>query len=430
MRALFAKAGYATQSDANYYAMRLLHERPQIAKALVRRFPVVMVDEAQDSSDIQMQIIEILVRNGLREVFMVGDPDQAIYEWRAAKPELFRQKCSEWSPNLDPLRENWRSSQVICDFASLVSSMPCSQMAMRADVKDMKRRPLIRPYEVDALPSEIESFLAECHSNGIELQSSKVAIVARSGEIVRVIRTGHAAPKPPLGEYLSPWPDRPREARDIALCAFLFRHKHYGRAMRRMMRVACSLETKVGLVTSELADDFVERHGFGATRAAVFGLLNSLPEASGMLSRWCLAAHPEFERFCRCFLKIEAPCELKVKTGREHQEYYNSLDFLDEFSDELDDANTTDYHVGTVHSVKGWTVDALLLVLKKQEPKTPYYPKLVKERMANRACEMQEAIRILYVAFTRPKKLLTIAVPTSELEKWREVLPGYVPTEQ
>ena len=48
------KAGFATQADANYFALQILRKFPDIARSLARRFPVVMIDEAQDTSRIQM----------------------------------------------------------------------------------------------------------------------------------------------------------------------------------------------------------------------------------------------------------------------------------------------------------------------------------------------------------------------------------------
>ena len=44
------KGGFATQSDANYFAMKILEDFPQIAKAIALRYPYLIVDEAQDTS--------------------------------------------------------------------------------------------------------------------------------------------------------------------------------------------------------------------------------------------------------------------------------------------------------------------------------------------------------------------------------------------
>jgi DNA helicase-2/ATP-dependent DNA helicase PcrA len=57
----FRARGYATQADANYWAMKILKTYPKVAKALGRRFPEVIIDEAQDTSDIQMRIVDLLV---------------------------------------------------------------------------------------------------------------------------------------------------------------------------------------------------------------------------------------------------------------------------------------------------------------------------------------------------------------------------------
>ena len=106
--------GYATQLDANYFAMRILEKYNAIAKALVYRFPVLMLDEAQDTSEVQMKIIDLLIEEGLNEVMFIGDSDQAIYEWRTAKPQLFVEKTEHYHTIL--LNESLRSSQKICDF--------------------------------------------------------------------------------------------------------------------------------------------------------------------------------------------------------------------------------------------------------------------------------------------------------------------------
>ena len=76
----------------------------------------IMVDEAQDFNGTNWRIIDILskVYNNL---FIVGDPDQAIYEWRGANPNLF----INFKPDTDfILDENYRSTPNILDVANSV----------------------------------------------------------------------------------------------------------------------------------------------------------------------------------------------------------------------------------------------------------------------------------------------------------------------
>jgi len=424
----FKQRGYATQPDANYFAMKVLQNYPTIAKALVKRFPVLLVDEAQDSSETQMRIIELLADSGLSEVMMIGDPDQSIYEWRTARPELFQKKCSEWSPGLPALKENWRSSQVICDFAYPISSLPHRQLAMRDDVKDLDLGPKVWPYAADGIGGVVERFRRLCRTNGVDVSSGDVAIVSRASDLVSIIKKGRAAPIPPNRRRRpSAWSDTLPEAREIALSSFLFAHGAYATAIRRLMRAICSLEVESGAVNAEAIQDFVRRRGFVSTRIALYKLLRRLPKASGLLGDWCTSASSILADFCKDFLGCQEDVRLGLKRSPgAWKQYYESLDFMDEFAGELGELQTSGPQIGTVHSVKGKTVEALLLVLKTKGGSSPFYSKLLSERVANRAGDMHEELRILYVAMTRPRRLLVIAVPRSEIGKWQGVLPQYV----
>lgn len=78
----------------------------------------IMVDEAQDCNQDNWQIIEKLAA-GHKNLFVVGDPDQAIYEWRGAKPRRFVQFASDKDVVLD---ENYRSTPKILNVANSVIS--------------------------------------------------------------------------------------------------------------------------------------------------------------------------------------------------------------------------------------------------------------------------------------------------------------------
>lgn len=76
----------------------------------------IMVDEAQDFSARNWNIIEIL-SSKYNNLFIVGDPDQAIYEWRGASPELF----INFIPDKDfVLDENYRSTPNILNVANSI----------------------------------------------------------------------------------------------------------------------------------------------------------------------------------------------------------------------------------------------------------------------------------------------------------------------
>lgn len=68
-----------------YLTWKILTKNPDIAAKLSKRFEFVMVDEAQDTNDVQYAIAKILAAHG--NLFMVGDYQQSIFSWRGAKPE-------------------------------------------------------------------------------------------------------------------------------------------------------------------------------------------------------------------------------------------------------------------------------------------------------------------------------------------------------
>ena len=71
--------------DQMRYALTMLQRTPQLLSYYQERFRYLLVDEAQDTSKIQHELIKLLAGNG--NLFMVGDEDQSIYGFRAAYPE-------------------------------------------------------------------------------------------------------------------------------------------------------------------------------------------------------------------------------------------------------------------------------------------------------------------------------------------------------
>ena len=64
-------------------AVKLLEKRKDILDKYVRRFHYVMVDEYQDTNHIQYKLIKMLAKDH-KNICVVGDDDQCIYEWRGA----------------------------------------------------------------------------------------------------------------------------------------------------------------------------------------------------------------------------------------------------------------------------------------------------------------------------------------------------------
>ena len=102
--------------DLIYFTLHLFESYPEVREFWQNELQFVMVDEAQDCNSADWRIINhITAKSG--NLFVVGDPDQAIYEWRGAEPELFIQ----FLPSKDViLNENYRSTKAILRVANAV----------------------------------------------------------------------------------------------------------------------------------------------------------------------------------------------------------------------------------------------------------------------------------------------------------------------
>ena len=102
--------------DLMNFTLFILDRFPDAREYWQEQLNYIMVDEAQDCNTDDWNLIEKLGAKH-RNIFVVGDPDQCIYEWRGAKPARFVQFASDKDIVLD---ENYRSTPKILDIANCV----------------------------------------------------------------------------------------------------------------------------------------------------------------------------------------------------------------------------------------------------------------------------------------------------------------------
>ena len=88
--------------DFEHAALRLLQNedgsRTLLAQELGGYWATVMVDEYQDTNDLQDRLYRLLARPDGSNLFFVGDVKQSIYGFREAKPECFIEKMDTFAP--------------------------------------------------------------------------------------------------------------------------------------------------------------------------------------------------------------------------------------------------------------------------------------------------------------------------------------------
>ncbi|MBC7958481.1 MAG: ATP-dependent helicase, partial [Vallitaleaceae bacterium] len=111
---------------------------------LQRQYDYIQVDEAQDNSKLQNEIIKLLV-TPTNNLFMVADDDQTIYEWRGSDPEGVLKFQSHYNySQIYRMEQNFRSSQ---DIVSLSNQFIKSNLN-RYDKNLMTRNPSYQPIEI------------------------------------------------------------------------------------------------------------------------------------------------------------------------------------------------------------------------------------------------------------------------------------------
>lgn len=92
----------------------------EILEKWQNRMSYIMVDETQDNSDRQWDLVEMISAK-FKNLCVVGDPDQSIYEWRGAKPESLVNFDKRFQPcHTIKMEENYRSTPNVLDVANCI----------------------------------------------------------------------------------------------------------------------------------------------------------------------------------------------------------------------------------------------------------------------------------------------------------------------
>lgn len=102
--------------DQMVFALKILQDCADVANELRLKHKYICVDEAQDTSKIQHEIIKIIAQGN--NIFMVGDEDQSIYGFRAAYPKaLLNFRYDYVNPYILRMERNYRSTTKIVEKA-------------------------------------------------------------------------------------------------------------------------------------------------------------------------------------------------------------------------------------------------------------------------------------------------------------------------
>lgn len=109
----FWKKGFVNFDDLNILAVRIL--KNDIGSLIAKRFPVIIIDECQDLSANELEVLRTLSDKGCY-IHCIGDLNQSIYDFKNVKPEFISDYLKEFTPF--SLTLNYRSCKEIVGFSN------------------------------------------------------------------------------------------------------------------------------------------------------------------------------------------------------------------------------------------------------------------------------------------------------------------------
>jgi superfamily I DNA/RNA helicase len=381
------RKGLITSLDSAYIALCILNKHEDIGRWLVKRFPYIIIDEAQDNSEIQHAIFDKLTDLGLINIELIGDPYQSLYEWRDAKPQLFIKKYADASWTGLPLSQNRRSVQRIIDCFSILRN-PADELITTVDVIDLNIPVIIYRYTTTNPALIVSDFELKCASN----KFIKNHIVVR-GNTLKNRMLGNTSDIEPW-KYYCPY--------------LLLKIKHHFETneikggvneLRKLVLDLLNPDLDYHAMQKlqiEMADNF-------AFNGKLYSFLFKIPPTDLSLQVW---TNQSIQIIDTHFGVDATPAfEFKMRIND-----YKMVDLKKKAVNLFFNKPASNQHnipVTTIHQIKGATLDAILYFFDERRSGES----VSFEDFKQSVIFPTEKQRMIYVACSRPKQLLALAFP-------------------
>lgn len=392
----FVKAGFATFEDMNIIARKCL-SNDTICSNIAKKFPVILIDECQDLSASELSILHYLICAGVT-VHYIGDLHQAIYSFKDSCPEQFKAHIEKNNFKIMRLSENFRSTQRIVDFSRKIGGIDYPIVgSMKSECGNFDCAYLEYSDENDA----ISMFIDILNQQSIQIENAVVLV--RSQSTKRKLTNGQNQDylKHPIINAIQFWQKKEPLPRQTALSLLAFQLQKWlgfhGRSNNYYYSESiCSDSVAWRLLLRDILVDFCLEPTMTNMENSTYSSWyssNKVKIVDIVNSHLCAIGRSLVD------VNIKSPKGTAALT-----------------IDQMNVAEELHMRVETIHSVKGSTFDAVLLLSTPNgHGKTGYWQNWVNTS--------EEAGRIAYVASTRPRYLLLWGVNTlsgsqrQELEK-------------
>lgn len=113
---LRSQTGKMDFEDMQEMLLEACQINPNVAEFIAKRYDFVYVDEFQDTSQLQYELLKYYFKDSKR-VIVIGDDDQTIYSWRGSDADIIAHKFEEdMNPTIHMLSTNYRCKSNILNF--------------------------------------------------------------------------------------------------------------------------------------------------------------------------------------------------------------------------------------------------------------------------------------------------------------------------
>ncbi len=389
-RTQFTK-GLISTGDSAYIALYLLRNNPKICQWLSLRFPYIIIDEAQDNSLMQHAIFEELVKQGLNNIELIGDPYQSLYEWRDANPaEFLRKYGNDQTWQSYDLTDNRRSPQSIIDIFSKVRRSDDSKIKSLS-CEELNNSVLVYKYSNTNHQLIIKHYDDYC----VTKKYLNNCIVVR-GNSLKDSLLGRKIEQRPWGTQLP---------QNIIYAKNLYASGDIKNAVKEIRAISVQLIYPDSTDYHELKEIEKEKSIDPEFNSLMITLLDGLPDFDKSIQDWTF----ETQQFLKDSLELSYDVDFNLRSRK--SKYFEKTTLFESVNIHFKKSfSTFNTPITTIHQVKGQTLDSILVFFNEKKHKD----NITFENISNSNDTFpDETKRLIYVALSRPKKMLAMAFPNS-----------------
>lgn len=169
---------------------RLLAKMPAVAKRVRQTYPFWMIDEFQDTSPAQYWLLHYMAGDEFKNVFIVADDDQIIYQWAGASYRQIERFREKFQPELIQLVENHRC---LAEVVEIANQLVAYNTQRTPDKKETvaTREASSRTIEFHSFRSDVEEreFIANEILAAGEKAWGEIAVIGRTRSLLEPVLT-------------------------------------------------------------------------------------------------------------------------------------------------------------------------------------------------------------------------------------------------